>query len=45
MVELHGATIDLRSEEGVGTTVTVRFPPERIVRFSPRAGSGASQAG
>ena len=27
LVEQHGGTIELRSTEGVGTTVTVRFPP------------------
>jgi signal transduction histidine kinase len=31
LVELHGGTLDLRSEVSVGTTVTVRFPAERIV--------------
>ena len=31
MVELHGGTFDLESQVGVGTTVTVRFPAERIV--------------
>ena len=31
LVELHGGTLDLQSEVGVGTTVTVRFPAERIV--------------
>ena len=30
-VELHGGSFDLRSTVGVGTTVTVRFPSERIV--------------
>jgi signal transduction histidine kinase len=30
-IELHGGTMDLQSEVGVGTTVTVRFPAERIV--------------
>jgi signal transduction histidine kinase len=30
MVELHGGTLDLQSEVGVGTTVTVRFPAARI---------------
>ncbi len=31
LVELHGGVLDLQSEIGVGTTVTVRFPAERIV--------------
>ena len=31
LVELHGGTLDLQSEVSVGTTVTVRFPAERIV--------------
>ncbi len=33
LVELHGGTLDLQSEVGVGTTVTVRFPTERIVEL------------
>ncbi len=32
MVELHGGTLTLESEVGKGTTVTVRFPPERSFR-------------
>lgn len=31
LVETHGGYLDLQSEVGVGTTVTVRFPAERIV--------------
>jgi PAS domain S-box-containing protein len=31
LVELHGGAFDIESEVDVGTTVTVRFPPERIV--------------
>jgi two-component system cell cycle sensor histidine kinase PleC len=31
LVELHGGTLDLQSTLGVGTTVTVRFPAERII--------------
>jgi signal transduction histidine kinase len=31
MTELHGGTFDLESEVGVGTTVTVCFPAERVV--------------
>ena len=30
MIELHGGTLELDSEVDVGTTVTIRFPPERI---------------
>jgi signal transduction histidine kinase len=31
LVEMHGGYLDMQSEVGVGTTVTVRFPAERIV--------------
>ena len=31
LVELHGGSLDLQSDMGVGTTVTVRFPAERVV--------------
>ncbi len=31
LVELHGATLEIDSEVGVGTTATVQFPSERIV--------------
>jgi len=31
LVEQHGGTLDLQSQIGVGTTVTVRFPAGRIV--------------
>ena len=31
LVEMHGGYLDLQSKVGVGTTVTVRFPAERIV--------------
>ncbi len=31
LTELHGGSLDLQSEVGVGTTVTVRFPAERVV--------------
>ncbi len=31
LVELHGGSMDLQSEVGVGTTATVRFPATRIV--------------
>ncbi|MEE8534485.1 MAG: HAMP domain-containing sensor histidine kinase, partial [Kiloniellales bacterium] len=32
LVELHGGSLDLQSQVGVGTVVTVRFPAARIVR-------------
>ncbi|MDP6818908.1 MAG: ATP-binding protein [Alphaproteobacteria bacterium] len=35
-VEMHGGSLDLQSEVGIGTTVTVRFPAERIA--APSAG-------
>ena len=31
LIELHGGTAELDSERGVGTTVTLRFPAERLV--------------
>jgi signal transduction histidine kinase len=31
LVKLHGGSLDLESKIGVGTTVTVRFPAERVV--------------
>ncbi len=43
LVEQHGGTLDLQSQVGVGTTVTVRFPAERIVR-SPHDAKAANAA-
>ena len=31
LIEMHGGSLDLQSQVGVGTTVTVRFPAERTV--------------
>ncbi len=33
LVELHGGMLDLQRRAGVGTTVTIRFPAERIVQL------------
>ncbi len=38
LVEMHGGSLDLQSEVGVGTTVTVRLPARRIVNRSAAAG-------
>ncbi|MCH8098548.1 MAG: HAMP domain-containing histidine kinase, partial [Proteobacteria bacterium] len=40
LVEMHGGSLDLQSEEGAGTTVTVRFPSERIVHLPEAAQTG-----
>jgi signal transduction histidine kinase len=37
MIELHGGTLTLSSTLGVGTEVTVTFPPERLVYEHPAA--------
>jgi signal transduction histidine kinase len=42
LVELHGGVLDLQSEIGVGTTVTVRFPADRIVASISAAEQSAS---
>jgi len=31
LIELHGGTAELDSEFGIGTTVTLRFPPDRLI--------------
>jgi signal transduction histidine kinase len=38
LVELHGGTLAIESRKGVGTTVTVRLPLERLIR-RPEAAS------
>jgi signal transduction histidine kinase len=48
-VELHGGTLKIDSEPGHGTTVTVRFPPDRTRSISPAhahlpPGSGADRS-
>ncbi|MBT4043546.1 MAG: two-component sensor histidine kinase, partial [Rhodospirillaceae bacterium] len=35
LVESHGGKLCLRSEVGVGTTVTISFPPSRVIDKSP----------
>jgi signal transduction histidine kinase len=30
LAELHGGRVDIKTKLGEGTTVTVRFPPERM---------------
>lgn len=37
LVDLHGGSLELQSQVGVGTTVTVRFPAERIVQLPDSA--------
>jgi signal transduction histidine kinase len=34
LAEMHGGSLDIQSQVDVGTTVTVRFPTERVVRKS-----------
>ena len=44
LVEMHGGSLDLQSEVGVGTTVTVRFPTERIMAESAMAAFARSRS-
>lgn len=44
LVEMHGGCLDLQSEVGVGTTVTVRFPAERIIAEPAMAASARSRS-
>jgi len=32
LVELHGGQLEIDSTIGMGTTVTLKFPPERSIR-------------
>ena len=42
LIELHGGTMDLHSELAVGTTVTARFPADRVVDRKARRQANAS---
>ena len=44
LVEDHSGSFDLQSEVGVGTTVTVRFPAERIIAEPAMAAFARSRA-
>jgi signal transduction histidine kinase len=44
LVEMHSGSLDLQSEPGVGTTVTVRLPAERILRKASGASSHQEKA-
>ncbi len=37
MIELHGGRLAMESATGVGTTMTLRFPPERVLAPVARA--------
>jgi signal transduction histidine kinase len=37
LLALHGATLSMESEPGVGTTVRVGFPRERVLGITPAA--------
>ena len=39
IMELHGGRLELKSKLGIGTEVTVVFPPERLLTMCPTEGS------
>ena len=45
LCELHGGSLDIDSQVGVGTTVTVRVPAERVVWAARRAAGIANPSG
>jgi len=44
LAEMHGGTLTLESEPGVGTTVSVTFPPMRSIAAASSASEAASTA-
>jgi signal transduction histidine kinase len=47
LVQAHDATVEVRSREGEGTTVTIHLPQHRIIRGAPKLsviGGGAGDA-
>jgi signal transduction histidine kinase len=40
MLDLHGATLSIESAPGVGTTVSILFPPEHVLRSPAEGVSG-----
>ncbi|MCH8092129.1 MAG: PAS domain S-box protein [Proteobacteria bacterium] len=44
LVELHGGSFDLQSKLGIGTTVTIRFPAERIIHSLTHVTNATSAA-
>ncbi len=45
LAEAHGGSLELQSEAGIGTTVTVRFPAERTMSFACRTQALAAVSG
>ncbi len=43
LIELHGGYLDLQSERGVGASVTLRFPAERVVGVAAPVGEKAAR--
>ena len=44
IMELHGGSMELHSEVGVGTEVSVTFPASRAMIVDPRSGKARNAA-
>ncbi|MGA8400614.1 MAG: ATP-binding protein [Stellaceae bacterium] len=44
LTELHGAAFDIASQLGVGSTMTITLPPQRVLAREPWMGAGLTRS-